>query len=59
MKVDKKDNIIIERIDSYNDKRFSQKILSEHGAFIVNDNDFYSSRKFVTIASTLRKKTII
>ncbi len=39
MKVDKKDNIIIERIDSYNDKRFSQKILSEHGAFIVNDND--------------------
>ncbi len=29
--------IIIKRIDSYEDTRFSEKVLCQHGAFVVND----------------------
>ncbi len=31
------DKISIKRIDTYKDKRFTQKILNQHGCFLVND----------------------
>lgn len=31
----------IERINSYEDNRFSEKVLRQHGAFVVNGIFFY------------------
>lgn len=28
----------IERINNYDDKRFSDKVLKQHGAFLINGN---------------------
>lgn len=35
------DNISIKRVNSYCDSRFSQTVLNQHGAFIVNDEFLY------------------
>lgn len=42
----------IQRIDSYNDERFSKDILKEHGAFIVDDK-FKCSFKIVNMDSAV------
>jgi len=31
------EQIILVRINDYNDKRFSQKVLNQHGCYLVND----------------------
>ena len=35
------EKISVERINSYEDKRFSENILLQHGAFVINENILY------------------